>query len=710
MNINFSSTASDLQIQTLKLFQVTSTPIEASQETDNTGSATDVVDISDAAKAMQAENPIFYLSKEETLEFWNTILNLGEEDVALFYEMVKSMDQEELTQMLDATGNAGDLAPGLVKTAFLLEPADRQLFFKVSSKAADELENLISWAARAGNEVRQNFLNTAMELNAGDLENFITASVKANDTDLGNMINLSRELEKEDLTDFLTAAANAGKNLNVFLELSQKAIAGNDTRFLGTAAKSGTKLSVFMTLHENLSGFKLNKFYSFASMLSNEQMPDFLSAAKKNGINIDDLMAFTARLGFEDRTLFLSLASDTSDVADLIKSGDLLKNGVDLHNFLVTANNDHGNAERLMKMVTRLGGEDRNAMLSFVKDLSAIDLENFIQAGEKYETSIQQTIEVARELDTQNRSLFLYAAAEHTLNDKFYELTNMLTGEEQNNFLVAAANSEAEDGLNDLVLQTRKLDGQFRTSFLEQAVMNSTVDLEYGVEDADQYIYLISALDDDEQKKFQAAMSGISREEERELFISRLGETPDRKKFLSVAAKSGAHVNKLVNVTRDMSEESEEDLLNGFDNYSSAGIQNFLIAAESLSIGEVENLMDFADRLGMLYRDNFLDVASTAGKELDSLMDTVERLGLVNRSNFLSAAESAAASGDLKLLLDTTNHIIGVRVDGGGEKGISADALIDRGKRASKFVSNVITVFSWNMDRDTMRSYMMTWP
>lgn len=593
--------------------------------------------------------------------------------------LVKELSGNDRTNFLTVLANAESNINDFVDQVVNLEGEERSLYLSTALRngSGGNLEHFVEAVSNLSGSRLTGFLSTADQLGktpesvkSRELQHFVTA-VAQNALALEGLIEKITTLDEENRELFLSAAANAGDELLRFIK-AVDGVDGLDKRvFLETAAMAGKGMSHLLTLSLDLTGKIRSDFLHFTAGMAKENVSLFLQATQGNAAAVDMLTDTTRSLAANDRTSFLALAAGAGNsLGRLISVTNSLSGDTDLRSDFFNASiKAESRFNGVLEIAEKTGGQERAAVLSFAADLGFTDLGNFISAAGNDTSQAAELALTANTLGGKDKSYLLYAAA---LNPEHISgltaMTQYLEGQEQSDFLFTAANvvplgpkdQGQPDPMNELLQTTKILSGSQRSDFLARQRQETSAK---GEELAQTYVYLNSVFDSD---MMDAVLStGDKVDEVMERFDSMTAD--QRQTFLHVAGKAdNKMVADLMSVAARLDTARSLDFM---DVASSLGRESLsdLILAASQALGSASNGFDTYDRLIATVKSldqavdsDFLNAAASSGEHMDDLMDLTNQLKGFVKTEFLMIADAMADRGSdvLGEYLDTTAHLL----------------------------------------------------
>ncbi len=417
------------------------------------------------------------------------------------------------------------------------------------------------------------------------------------------------------------------------------------------APLSDGELTQLFTVFKNIgAGHKLWKeIGSLLTEFSGNDRTNFLSTLSRAGDNIAGVVSQLSRLETEDRSLFLKTAVrlDPEDgLKNLVRSVGQIK-GQTLTDFLTMADS-LGRSYDSVK-----GGE----------------LKNFIKAGAKSPEAVAALTRKTLELDKEDRSLFLEAAATAGADlDRLISTMDKLAENELTSFLSAAA--KAGKGLSNLLDLAQKKDMAERErllSFLsglsEKATQNF-LSASQGAEETAE-ILMETSLDMSQTEKENFLALSVRAQESRDGFgrlvdlVTRLSPTPEqRADFLATAVNAQGMFGQVLELGETLAIESGGQIFSFTSDLGFADLASFLTAATD-SPNQAETLAESAATLQGSSKSYLLYAAAVHSDEIPRLTDLAGELEGADLENFLFTAANTDDSTGMVDFLSETDRLAG---------------------------------------------------
>ena len=428
-----------------------------------------------------------------------------------FHQWLVDLNPEERKNFLDLGSRSFYLEfQGFIEQGMRLDGENRSRFLEAGARMGPGSSTLDLANAVKGlsGESLTKFLETADRIGQSrerdaikSLKDFVSAA-GASPFIADNLVNTATTLEKEsdetNLHNFLAAAAGAGKDLNELINATQNFRGQDLASFLEAAAFAGDGIGHLIVLARDLGGEEQNRFLAFTAELARNgdtELENFILAVQGNAMGLKDLMDFSEKLNGEGRGAFLKIAAN-QDVYDasphrLATVLETLGPGTtQANNFLLSALNSGEYLDGLIHLIERTAEESRPYILGFTVGLSGADLTNYLRALETPDSDALELTEAALELDGLQKSHFLYAASiDSSVSESLITMTRDLKGEELEDFLYTAANKA--QGLASFLDEVKDSDKRGEFIRMEREA------LETGENNAQEYVFLKSILDDD---------------------------------------------------------------------------------------------------------------------------------------------------------------------------------------------------------------------
>ncbi|MCP4116122.1 MAG: hypothetical protein GY737_12095 [Desulfobacteraceae bacterium] len=531
---------------------------------------------------------------------------------------VSRRDEVKLRELAREYSVSGDDIVDVMERLSKSEQAD---FVKAADGAGNQLRNLIRTTRVLGGnghlpEERTKYLATAARLEAPDRRNFIRTIENA-PSSREMLISMVDQLKKnEDLSHFLKAAEAADKDAREFIGQAQRFSddAGMDAKafsnYLTAAAKTGDAVSNFVDTADKLTTSRVVDLTDLVNeKLDSPALDNFFRGTRGfHGDTIATIIDLSNDFSAKDRENFFSTLAQAGKFRK-----DFLSRVVELDQ------DNRRNLSNFLEIAEKADAEIETAMVyfdvmnkEFAANLSTTDMANYLEIVQRHGKRMGAIEETAGKLSGEDRSLFLYGAAQGEDLPGLIAGGESLEGEELTAFLVEMANSGSG---TDPFIYVKGLLGEegyqdFKTAgeMLDENTQDKLIDLVENQESDSRTRFLKLAADSPESAKAMVDLVPTLSRQEQETFLD-ISSTLDRKKqtqWLTAMGKGRKHASEILSLARTLEPESRTHLAKAVG------------GAETKDLKEFVELFDYLGRQEQVF---FLKAADDVGTHLGSLVE-----------------------------------------------------------------------------------------
>lgn len=338
-----------------------------------------------------------------------------------------------------------------------------------------------------------------------------------------------------------------------------------------------------------------------------------------------------SNLSNSDRSKLMETAADAGKSLNSFLSKTENLSGANLSNFIKSANNSLGKLQSFLSLSGELD-------LFFTKDLSRVDMANFLKIAENRDIDLEKVMETSLNLSSQDKSYMLYAVGHVVENhEEFFNKLADISDADLSEFLKKEANNGSEK--SEPVVYMKGLLGEKGYENFKKAASylsdNEIKDMEE----------LINDLDNDERDSFLNIASEADNKTRDFLMISKdpMLSPLERKNFFKMG--EGLYEENLKNLIQGAKSSIEAEEADSFSKFidisqglSGSEKEYFLRAAANSSSKNLNGFYDMINKLKGEEQYSFLYAADRAGDRLDGLVDMGNAI-LLNKDRFHKFAE-----------------------------------------------------------------------